>query len=111
MRWPVEALVGAVERIDQHGRIQIAEADILHRNHRQAIPQLLLHLGAGEIHLPAEQQRIFREAAADGFLQRRDHLVGRKAVLGGGALPRIGRLLDPGHLPLTQSAMPFHIGA
>ena len=111
MRRPIEALVGAIERIDQHRRIEIAVADILDRDHREAVPELLLEFGAGEIHLPAQQHGVLHQPAPDGFLQRRNHLVGRKAVLGGGALPGVRRLLHLGHLPATQLAMPFQSGA
>ena len=98
----VDALVHAEQRVDQDRRLRVAEADILDRDDLQPGPQLLLELRAGDEHLPAEQHGVVDEAAADGFLQRRDHLVGRQAVLGGGALPGVGRLLDLGHRELPE---------
>jgi hypothetical protein len=62
------ALVLAVERLDQHGRLRVAEPDILDGDDAEPRPKLLLQLVAGDEHLPAQQDRILQHGAANALL-------------------------------------------
>ena len=91
-----EALVHAVERVDDDRLEKASRADVLDRDHRQPRPEMLLELSAGDVHFVGEEQRVLEHSPADGLLERRHDFVGVEVVLGLDPNPRVLRQIDHG---------------